>query len=944
MKNSFQLLVINYQLSVPISRKLWTENWTLEIKQLKTVFFIVLFLSVAIFPLKSSSQTTNIDSLENLFNQYEEQNIKGYKNLELIIEIYNYYKISSPPKAIEFATVGLQISEEIKDSLKIASFYQKIGDVYYSQKIYYQAMESYFKALTIYENKGLKSEYAYELINIANTYLAEGINNNFALNYYQEAALIFDKIDDDFGLSECYDKIAIIHSENKNYEEAIKYAIKSLSLRQLLRNDELISHTYFDIAKIYKKQKKYDDAINYLENSLVQLGTNTNNKAQIYFELADNYLLKKEYEKAIDFLNLANKVYEKLEDKINIAETNNLYAKIYFAQKKYIKAINYAQEALIISDKNNFLEPKEEAYITLSNIYAEIDEIDLALRSYHKYSQIKDSIFKEKTQDKYTELQVGIKTMFQEKENQLLRRETAINETKNKQQQIVIYLFILLAVSLFLTIIVLTRSFLLKKISERRLLESEKRFKQFAEATQEGIAIHDEKVILEVNDKFCKLTDYKRDDLIGKSYLKLIAKENIELVSKKNNLEAEYIYEAVHLKKDGTKFYAEILSKPFIFRNKKAKVVSLRDLTEIKKARKKLKETEIRYKTLIDTSPDAIIIQNDEDKIIDANPYSSDVFGYTFDEFTKKSFFELIPKKERNKLNLTKYAKSHEILELPAIRKNGEKIIIQVAVSMVYFSDKDFYMFIIRDITKQKENENNLKRSSSNLKISNATKDKMFSIIAHDLRGPIGNLKAMMELIIESPEEFETDELKDIMVSLKESSVSTYELLENLLNWAKSQQNLIEYNPKVYDINKIISNTIKIFNNSAQRKNIEIKTELSENIQVILDINMIRTVLRNLLHNAIKFTQENGEITIKHRLGNDYVIISVSDNGVGIPEENIHKLFDNNQFFTTYGTNQEKGTGIGLPLCKEFIEKNNGEIWVDSSKNGSTFNFSLRRD
>ena len=915
-------------------------------KKNNTFFIILLILFITIIPLKSYSQTTssNIDSLNNLFKQYQEQNIKSYKNLELIIEIYNYYKISSPSKAIEFATFGLQISNDLKDSLKIAIFHQKIGDVYFNQKVYYQAMESYFKALTIYENKGVESEYAYGLINIANTYLAEEMSNNFALNYYQEAASIFEKIDDISGLSECYDKIAIIHSENKDYEQAIKFAIKSLSLRQLMKNDELISKTYFDIAKIYKKQKKYDDAINYLENSLVQLGTNNNNKVEIYFELADNYLLKNEYEKALDFLNLASNIYNKLKDEINIAETNNLYAKIYLAQKKHIKAISYAQESLRISDKNNFLEPKEEAYITLSNIYSEIDEIDLALRSYHKYSQIKDSIFKEKTQDKYTELQVAIKTMFQEKENQLLRRETEINEEKNKQQQIVIYLFILLAVSLFLTIIVLTRSYILKKNNEKRLLESDKRFKQFAEATQEGIAIHNGKIILEVNDRFCKLTNYTRNELVGQNYLKLISNENIDLVNKNNNLDQEYIYEAIHVKKDGTKFHAEILSKPFVFKNKKAKVISIRDLSEIRKAKQKLKETEIRYKTLIDTSPDSIIIQDEENQIIDANPYTSKVFGYTYEELTQKTFFELIDKEHKNKINLKKYADSQETIELTAVRKNKKKIIIQVTVSMVYFSDKDYYMLISRDITKQKEDENNLKKSSSKLKISNATKDKMFSIIAHDLRGPIGNLKAMMELIIESPEEFETDELKDVMVSLKESSVSTYELLENLLSWAKSQQNLIEYNPKVYNINKIILNTIKIFNNSAQRKNIKISTELSDNMQVIIDVNMIRTVMRNLIHNAIKFTKENGEIIITNKLKENYAIISVKDNGIGIAEKNITKLFDNNQFFTTYGTNQEKGTGLGLPLCKEFIEKNNGKIWVESSTDGSTFFFSLRRN
>ncbi len=1038
---------------------------------IKPIFFLTFLLIIFFIPQITSSQISvnNIDSIENAYNQYKKHNIRNYNSIELIDQLYVYYKISSPQKAIRLATIGLNISEEINDIIKVADFYQKIGDVHFSQKIYYQAMESYFKALRIYQDNKKKKEYAYSLVAIANTYLAEGINSNFAYNYYEEAVIIFKTIEDKHGLSDCYNKIAIIYSNDKKYENALKFSIKSLTIRQLINDNELISQSYFDIAQIYKKQNKFDDAISYLENALVQLGEKTKNKAQIYFELSKIYLYKKEYFEAKKYLDLSNSFFENLDDKIHIAETNNHYSKIYFAQKENIKAINYAQDALNIADKYHFFEPKVEAYLTLSNIYAEIGEIDLALRSYHKYSLVKDSIFKLKTQDKYTELQVGIKTMFQERENTLLRREKKINETKNKQQQIVIYLFSGIALSLLIIIFVVYRSFLIKKNSEKRLFESEQRLQQFAETSQEGIAIHDGKKILEVNDRFCKLTNYNRNDLINKLYSELISQESIDKLKTKNDITEEYYYEAIYLKKDGTKFQVEVFSKPFVFRNKKVKVVFLRDLTEINKTRKKLKETEIRYKALIDTSPDgvvltdkkgnityvsdaflnlfkskssheflnhnfseflspnfvnkfkvdinyiiegnyygvseylaidknnnnfhieingesiknddevsgvfiiirdvserkitenaliesetrfrglfdnakdAIIIQNERKQIIDANPYSSEIFGFPFKELINLSFFELLSLEYQN-INLDKYSKSDETLELTAICKNNSKIIIQVSVSTVFFNENDYYLLIIRDITNQKINENNLKRSSKKLQISNATKDKMFSIIAHDLRGPIGNLKAMMELIIESPEAFETDELNDIMLLLKDSSVTTYELLENLLNWAKSQQNLIEYNPKVYELGKIISNTIKIFNNSALRKKIKLETVIPQDVQVIMDINMIRTVLRNLIHNAIKFTKENGTIKIDYIVNPTYLTVSIKDNGIGISKENIEKLFKNNSFFTTYGTNQEKGTGLGLSLCKDFIEKNNGELWVESTINkGSTFYFTIRR-
>jgi signal transduction histidine kinase len=247
-------------------------------------------------------------------------------------------------------------------------------------------------------------------------------------------------------------------------------------------------------------------------------------------------------------------------------------------------------------------------------------------------------------------------------------------------------------------------------------------------------------------------------------------------------------------------------------------------------------------------------------------------------------------------------------------------------------------------MTLFKRQEDNLRRIATKLQSTNATKDKIFSIISHDLRGPIGNLKSMIEFIAENQNEFDMAEIVDIMKNLKQSSSTTYELLENLLSWAKSQQNLLEYKPTIFNISEIIKNTVELSNQYAKNKLIGIQNYIEDNIDVIGDENMIKTVIRNLLSNSIKFTKSNGKIFVNGSIDDDFVIISIKDTGIGMNQDTAVKLFDDANFFTTYGTNNEKGTGLGLKLCKDFLSKNSGKIWVESEPNiGSTFYFTIRK-
>ena len=227
----------------------------------------------------------------------------------------------------------------------------------------------------------------------------------------------------------------------------------------------------------------------------------------------------------------------------------------------------------------------------------------------------------------------------------------------------------------------------------------------------------------------------------------------------------------------------------------------------------------------------------------------------------------------------------------------------------------------------------------------NASKDKFFSIIAHDLKNPFNTILGLSELLKDETKSGNLETIDEYSGMIYNSAAQTLRLLENLLEWANSQRGKISFNPIPIKLKELFNEEFSVLNDMARGKNIELKSSLFDNLTIIADKNMIKTILRNLISNAIKFTHKNGKVGVKAMAINNQVEISVSDSGIGMTKETIAKLFriDANQ--STPGTENEKGTGLGLVLCKEFIEKHGGKIWVESeSGKGSTFKFSIPLD
>lgn len=246
------------------------------------------------------------------------------------------------------------------------------------------------------------------------------------------------------------------------------------------------------------------------------------------------------------------------------------------------------------------------------------------------------------------------------------------------------------------------------------------------------------------------------------------------------------------------------------------------------------------------------------------------------------------------------------------------------------------------DITEHKQVEESLKENEKKLLQLNSDKDRFISILSHDLKSPFNNLLGLSELLLENINKLDIAEIEDIANNINKSARSTYNLLEDILLWTRTQQGKIPFNPQNLIFEEICMNILETLIPNAKAKYIVINYSSEYHINVFADIDMLKTVLRNLISNAIKFTNKNGVISINAEQTDSYVTISVSDDGIGIAPDDLTKLFNISEVITTKGTAKETGTGLGLLICKEFVEKHGGKIWVESEVGkGSDFKFTL---
>lgn len=413
---------------------------------------------------------------------------------------------------------------------------------------------------------------------------------------------------------------------------------------------------------------------------------------------------------------------------------------------------------------------------------------------------------------------------------------------------------------------------------------------------------------------------------------------------------SKYIDDVDVLKPDGTRVTLEVYGSP-VYDDKGtiwASLISFQDITERKQSEIALKEREKELSSLAESMPQIVLTARADGWITYLNQQWVEYTGLSLEESYGYGWFSTFhPDNRQQAIDKWKKAVDNKALYslecrlrchdgnykwwlvrgVPQVNEQGEII-------------KWFGTFT--DIEKIKNTEYTLKQSEKQLLRLNDDKNRFISILGHDLKSPLSNILGFSELLIDDIQTLNTDEIKEYTGNIVKSARITIKLLEDILMWARTQQGNIPFKPQILNFREVTDKVLEILNPNAFAKNITVDNHSARDIKVYADSDMLKTVLLNIISNAIKFSVQEGLITINAERTDSVITVTISDNGIGIPPANLAKLFEISEVLTTKGTAGETGTGLGLLFCKELVEKHGGTIWTTSEVGkGSDFKFTL---
>ena len=730
---------------------------------------------------------------------------------------------------------------------------------------------------------------------------------------------------------------------------AIQCGEKALEIGTKTGNKVLKARTLNLLGVVYKGVGNPDKSLAYLKRAL-EVSEEINNPVEIGYaenNIGGSYRLKAYYSLAIQHVTKGYNIFEKLGDKRGMAYCLINIGFIYVGLKNYEKA--------------------EEYFIQTRNLRKEIAD---TLGEAIALSEIAKTLFIEgkldQAHDKFVELE-KIYSRLNDK-NGLIQSWWSLGNVAQKRKELnPAYKLYKQAFELSKNIgslywqIQSSKSLGLIYSDMGKFTEAEYYIKESLEMARK---FSDYSLTSECYDAFSKMYEAKSDYRNALKYNRLYSelKDSIttrENISSVNEMEAVFQNEKVKRENAilqqnievaaNQRLYSVIIALLFLVISA---VIYWRYISE-KKARmaqESLRQTEQRYELLFENAFLGIFHCSPDGRFQKVNPAMARILGYASPEDFILSVPDIfkITKFSPDKFNSIITAELSEnnwyFAEEHFERKDGTFITANLTIRKETSSNgKISYIEVIfEDITERKLAEEEKDIYSRKLADLNVAKDRFFSIISHDLRGPFHGFLGMTKLLSEQTDDFSKEKLKKMGNDLYKSVQSQYRLLNNLLDWSKIQRENFKLNLKTLNLHHEVNSVIEQIELTARQKNIELQSEIENDLFVNADYDLLHLLLRNLISNAIKFTNPGGSVRIDAVNKDHYIEISVTDNGVGIPEEEIEKLFRLDLKYSTKGTENETGTGLGLTLCNEIAEIHGGFIKVTSKpEEGSTFVFHL---
>lgn len=679
------------------------------------------------------------------------------------------------------------------------------------------------------------------------------------------------------GISDAYNRIGNVYSFQDEQEKALEFYQKSLDIRLELKDSEGISNIYNNIAIAYYSQN--------------QLGI------------------------ALDYYYKALKESKQRNDKSDIASYYSSVGNIYYALNDYTNAIkNFSYSIELVKELKNDV-ALADIYNLLGNIYSDISSYEEALSYFLKaleiyekqddksgismlynnlgiiYQKLKEN---DKALDYYKKsLSMDEASGYKEGQASALNNiGTAYDEQGNKEKALDYY---------------------------NKALEINKELN-----LKKGIAT----ALNNIGLIYLDLGNFEKSyaNLVESADISREIKDQYSLSNNYNNLANLFLQQD---NSNEAQKYLNMASELANKVNAREFLVESYDLySQLYKKQGNYKKALEYYKLYSDLN-DSIYETANTNKLAEMKVKFDTDYLEAENELLKKDNQIHLLELERQK-NIKNYWIGFSILILALAVLGFNQVRLKKKTNVLLESKND----LLREAnTKLTESENELKEI-------NVTKDKFFSIIAHDLKNPFQSLLGFSETLYNNFNELESEDVIEYSRLIYESSQNLFNLLGNLLQWSKSQLGSITISPQKINLYESLDDILSLNKVIAERKNITIKNNVDDSTEIIVDKHVISTVLRNLINNALKFTNQGGEISISSKIENDHIKVSVKDNGKGISEENIAKLFKISEEFSTKGTDNESGTGLGLILCKELITQSKGNISVDS-KLGEGSNFTI---
>jgi len=490
--------------------------------------------------------------------------------------------------------------------------------------------------------------------------------------------------------------------------------------------------------------------------------------------------------------------------------------------------------------------------------------------------------------------------------------------------------------------------------AEELLKSSEEQYRTLFENIPIGIGVSDlTGKLIAFNDAMLKPGGYSRDDMVRigsvvNLYNNLSDRETIISILKEKGFVNQY--PTRFKRKDGSP-YDTLLTLSFIHFKDQIRIQALlEDITErlaAEQARKRMEEALLRINKAVESSGEAIGMSDSQGRHFYQNKAFTEMFEYTAEELDVAGggLFIYANKEDGLMVFNTIMGGGQWNGEIEMLSKSGRKFPVLLRADLI--KDEDGVIVgligIYKDMTERKHAEEEIKLKNEQLLKLNTEKDKFFSIIAHDLRGPFSGFLGLTQVMAEELHSLTIDQIQVFSVQMKDSASNLYHLLENLLHWSRMQQGLVPFEPKEMELSPIVNVSIDILLESAKNKGIEITSDIPNKTEVFADENMLQTIIRNLVSNAVKFTPKGGFIRVSAKATEDKNIeISIKDTGIGMNQAMVDNLFRLDVRTSRKGTEGEPSTGLGLLLCLEFIKKHGGKIWVESTEGvGSAFYFTI---